>query len=44
MLKEKDEDNSNLTILSNKVLRYYCKKTDEDNSNLTILSNQCQTI
>ena len=35
-----DEDNSNLTILSNRLSRKTWKCWDEDNSNLTILSNQ----
>ena len=42
MLKEShlnDEDNSNLTILSNAFLTCFENIVDEDNSNLTILSN-----
>ena len=34
-----DEDNSNLTILSNTIDGTLADETDEDNSNLTILSN-----
>ena len=34
-----DEDNSDLTILSNKIQRMDGRKGDEDNSDLTILSN-----
>ena len=34
-----DEDNSNLTILSNYTDDEYASYVDEDNSNLTILSN-----
>ena len=37
--QRKDEDNSNLTILSNGDAVILNKPTDEDNSNLTILSN-----
>ena len=39
ILARPDEDNSNLTILSNVNVCLPEKKTDEDNSNLTILSN-----
>ena len=34
-----DEDNSNLTILSNSFAIFSTSYPDEDNSNLTILSN-----
>mgnify|MGYP001023970885 CR=1 FL=1 len=34
-----DEDNSNLTILSNEREKALSNFSDEDNSNLTILSN-----
>ena len=38
--RNEDEDNSNLTILSNRIDRFKRLGKDEDNSNLTILSNR----